>query len=121
VSSCRATNANASVCDELGAVGVPVVDLPEKERGEVPSEYQGRLGSFTFRRSWYYWTVRGRVPFAVAKCLYAHPAGAKAVRVDGHCGAPEPTDDVWVYDVDTAAGLRLLVDTIRAEGLHVAP
>lgn len=110
-------SANSSVTDELGAAGVPIVPIEADQRGEVPTDYAGRLGSFTFHRAWYYWTVRGMVPEAVAWEMYRHADGVKAVRVGGHCGAPPPNGDVYSYDIDTGAGLRLFADTIRRHGL----
>lgn len=107
--------ADASVRDELNAVSVPIVLVPVS--GEVPTKYEGKLGSFTFRRCWYYWSVGGHVPAHVARELYDHPIGAADVRVDGHCGKPAPTGAVNSYHIDSAAGLRLFVDTIRKHGL----
>ena len=73
---------------ELEMARIPVVDVvPE---GEVPSSVGGKLGEFEFRRLWYYWAVRGRVPIALARTMYEDPLGKAMVRVAGHCGCPPP-------------------------------
>ena len=73
---------------ELEMARIPVVETLAK--GEVPSDVAGRLGEFEFRRAWYYWTVKGRVPIALARKMYEDPLGKVMVRVAGHCGCPPP-------------------------------
>lgn len=57
---------------ELTRCGIEIVE-GERSTGEVPSSLTGRLGTFTFRRAWYYWIVNGPMPLDVAKRLYADP------------------------------------------------
>lgn len=74
---------------ELTRCGIEIVRDQPRE-GEVPSSLRGTLGSLTFSRAWYYWMVRGSVPLAIAKELYADPVGRTDIRVNGHCGCPAP-------------------------------
>lgn len=114
--------ADQAIRDELGAVGVQLVDHGTRIGGEVPTRYTGTLGAFVFKRLWYYWSVRGPVPLPVACELYADPVGRNDVRVAGHCGCPPPEEwasDGFVdqYHIDSAAGLRLFVSALRRHGL----
>jgi hypothetical protein len=116
--------AEASILDELGAAGVEAVDNGEDfNNGEAPSRFTGRLGStITMRRLWYCWAVQCRVPIEVADEMWAHPVGYRDVRVAGHYARPSPRewfhgDHVTSYHIDTAAGLRLFVDTMHKHGL----
>jgi hypothetical protein len=80
--------------DELERAGIDVIPVDGSDN-EVPATLGGRLGPFTFTRAWHYWVVSGPMPLDVAKELYAHPEGARTVRVAGHCGCPAP-EDPWV-------------------------
>jgi hypothetical protein len=53
---------------ELELAGINIVE--KKGNGEVPYNYEGRLGDFTFRRAWSYWGVHGDVPLKLAKEMY---------------------------------------------------
>lgn len=65
--------------------------LAQLDRCRVPHD----TGPFTFRRGHsYYWIVTGPVPIEVAWELYRDPC-ADQIRVDGHCGCPEPVEP-WV-------------------------
>lgn len=77
-----------------------------KRDGEVPASLSGKLGSFTFRRAWYYWVVDGNVPLVVAQELYKDSVGRTDVRVAGHCLCPPP-EDPWItwLDKDGKAGI----------------
>lgn len=69
-------------------------------RYEEPQTYVvGRLGNMLFKRAWYYWIVRCRIPLKTAWKLYENPVGKTDIRVAGHCGCPPP-EDPWVnwYD-----------------------
>lgn len=74
--------AGVETCDETIRVELETagVDIVEHEQtpphNEVPYKLSGELGPYTFRRLWYYWSVRGDVPLAVAKEMYADPNGA---------------------------------------------
>lgn len=83
--------ADARIREELQAAGIEVVEHEALlNHPEVHTHCAGKLGGFTFRRNWYYWVVRGRVPLAAAEKLYADPEGKRTVRVAGHCGCPPP-------------------------------
>jgi hypothetical protein len=96
---------DSSIIDELQAAGVERVK-GEKTGREVDASVSGKLGSFTFRRAWYYWVVEGPTPLHVAEEMYKNPIGRTEVRCGGHCGCPAPADyGVAHYD---AAGKMLL-------------
>lgn len=80
---------NRNIKRELTRCGIEIVRNQPRE-GEVSSSLRGKLGNFTFSRSWSYWVVSGDVPLAVAKELYADPVGKTDIRVGGHCGCPPP-------------------------------
>lgn len=85
-----------TVVSELERCGIPVEEVTGK--GEVPYRHMGKLGDFTFIRAWYYWTVRGPVPLAVAQELYEDRVGRTDIRVAGHCACPPP-EPPWVTHV----------------------
>jgi len=118
VGDCASEERSAAILDELAPLGVRVLGGREPPHGE--------LGPFKFERRWYCWTITGPVPLAAAREMYADPVGRRDVRVAGHRGCPPPEE--WVedfgqgpvvtsYDVDSAAGLWLFVETIRRHGL----
>jgi hypothetical protein len=74
---------------ELTRCGIEVVRNQTRE-GEVPSSLRGKLGQFTFRRTWRYWVVNGPVPIAIANELYADAVGRTDIRVNEHRGCPAP-------------------------------
>ncbi len=89
---------------------------------EVKTIVAANLEPFRLSRAWTYWVVKGNVPMDVARLLYGHPMGHRTVRVQGHCGAPDPEEYchgnvVTLYHIDTLAGLCLFVRTVRAAGL----
>ena len=85
--------------------------------------------SFSFYRNWYYYVVSGYVPMEAAIELYEHPIGKKDVRVEGHCGCPDPREYcantpliaghrcVSCYHIDSQEGLNLFVDVLRRHKL----
>lgn len=85
--------------------------------GEVNCEVIGACGSWIFRRCWYYWSARGPgIPSDVAKVL--HDEFGQEVRVEGHCGCPDPVEyckgrPVTSYHIDTQRGLKALADVIK--------
>lgn len=85
---------------------------------EVPSKCVGEVGSWSFRRAWYYWIAEGPgLPPEYADRL--HETHGREVRVEGHCGCPSPAEwaegfGVGSYHVDTAEGLKALADTLRS-------
>lgn len=84
-----------------------VVHRERLSHSDVPTRISGKLGPFGFRRFWYYWSVHGPVPLAVAEELYADPEGRKSVRVAGHCACPPPSE--WATHVD-ANGQEVVED-----------
>lgn len=83
---------------ELKLAGINIEKV-EKGRTEVPYTLIGKLGKFTFTRAWYYWVVEGNVPYHVAREIHDHPIGESDVRVNGHCGCPDPKEWItWVKD-----------------------
>ncbi len=113
---------------ELTAAGIPIVRSKQPQRGEVPTCLSGILTKdgqqvFTFYRAWYYWTIRGDVPLAVAQEIYSNPIGLQDVRADGDCACRPP--ETWatkngvgelivdLYHIDSVEGLKLFVDVIR--------
>jgi hypothetical protein len=79
------------------------IDIVEGARSthEVAAPITGKLGAFTFTRSWYYWVAEGPVPLEVARELYADPVGKTDVRVGGHCACPSPDEyGATYFDAD---------------------
>lgn len=107
---------------ELRRAGIDVV-FGDESKGEVRTKVTGVIGPFTFRRAWSYWTVNGPMPMVAAIEMYRDPAGARDVRVDGHCGCPDPREYckgrefIYSYHIDTQEGLDLFVRTVRRYGL----
>lgn len=106
------------VCaEELKAAGIEVHLLPVLGRNEVETHVIGSVGPWGFRRAWYYWVATGPgIPPAIATLL--HAKHGKAVRVNGHCGAPSPQEQnggfaVGIYHVDIQDGLNALAAVIR--------
>lgn len=91
-------HATEIVINELTRCGINIAKL-DGYSGEVPSTVWGRLGSFTFRRAWYYYVVEGRVPLSIAKKLYETPIGKQDIRArgDGGCTDPEKICDWYDY------------------------
>jgi len=102
---------------ELNEAGIHVHNAVTP--GEVNCEVIGACGSWIFRRAWYYWVAEGPgIPSAAAKIL--HDKHGKEVRVEGHCGCPDPIEyckghPVTYYHIDTQRGLNALVETINED------
>lgn len=85
--------------------------------GEVDCGVIGACRSWIFRRAWYYWEATGPgIPPGSAKEL--HDRLGQEVRVEGHCGCPDPIEyckgrPVRWYHVDTQRGLKALADVIK--------
>ena len=122
--------AGDSECDvfvehELKRARIPIerVDLPRNS--EVPYRIIGRLGGITFQRAWTYWVAKGPVSIETARRLYDDPVGRTDIRVDGHCGCPEPVlpwtevidghEFVTTYHIDSEVGLRIFADAVRGQ------
>ncbi len=92
--------------------------------GEVDCGVIGACGSWIFRREWYYWTAKGPgIPPGSAKEL--HDRMGEEVRVEGHCGCPDPIEyckgkPVTYYHIDTQRGLNELVKVIKFLPLEIS-
>lgn len=113
--------ADEACAAELEAAGIEPVRLPEvcRPSHEVQTIVLGQLVGWGFHRAWYYWVAEGPgIPPDEAEQL--HATHGSAVRVDGHCGAPSPSEwfkgrfAVGHYHVDSRSGLRALADVIKA-------
>ncbi len=88
-----------------------------RAKREVPTAIVGQLGDWTFERAWYYWSAKGP-GVSVEDAEKLHSAHGDVVRVDGHCGCPNPREHfkgfgVGLYHIDSQDGLCALADTIR--------
>ena len=84
---------------------------------------------FCLSRNWYYYVAVGYVPMEAAVELYEHPIGRKDVRVEGHCGCPDPREYmknstlvagrrcVSCYHIDSQEGLNLYVEVLKRHNL----
>lgn len=95
-----------------------MADFLRRNSGEVKTSVMGVLHGWQFKRAWHYWMAEGPgIEWAAAEALHANHGNA--VRVNGHCGCPSPTEQykglaVGNYHVDTPDGLKALADTIKA-------
>lgn len=82
------------IAQELEVAGIPYrVKAEVDPHPEVHTRIVADLPGFTLVRCWYYWAVRGNVPLKVAVVLNdAAPWRQKEIRVDGHCGCPNPIE-----------------------------
>jgi hypothetical protein len=101
------TDCDVYIREELSRARIPIVPHPEPGKDEVPASIMGKLGAFTFQRSWYYWIVNGPLPIGAARAIYADPEGKATVRAAGHGGCVDP--DEWARWED-ADGNFLEVD-----------
>lgn len=102
--------ADTHCIDELKAAGITPIVVDRY--GEPRTAIAGTLGDIQFRRAWYYWVAKGRVPLDVARRLYADPIGKDDVRVAGFAGNTPP-EAPWVewFDCDE----RIVVDPDASE------
>lgn len=100
-------NADETILEELYLAGIPAVKV-ERSTGEVPYSYIGKVGDWTFRRLWYYWSasVEERIkglPFDVAMALHnrKHPVSeitgsnkklGGIIRTGGYAGGISPDE-----------------------------
>ncbi len=105
--------------EELELAGIEITEFgsPTNPDAEVQSRAIGGLPGWTFTRAWYYWVAKGRgLPLEYAVPL--HEARGQEVRVEGHCGAPDPVEylkgtPVDHYHIDSLIGLKALADAIK--------
>lgn len=109
---------NETILAELTKAGIfPVPHARLVEHSEVPTNFTGRVGDITFKRAWYYWTVKCKIPLSVAEQIHKHPSCNKDVRVAGHCGAPAPSE--WAVRIDDESGKILTDDNEYQKGLKL--
>lgn len=112
------SDVSSDLIRELSDAGIDAVidEAFRKECVEVISSVRGKLGSWEFRREWYYWIAKGN-PIPLKDANELHRFYGKVVRVDGNCGCPTPGErgrnGVGLYHVDTPIGLKALADTIK--------
>lgn len=107
------------ISEELLTAGIPIVSLPERIRGEVPSKVAGKLGLFKFERRWVYWSASlgGRsVDPAFVESIYDNPFGKRAIRINGYSGGIEPSKagSVKYWHIDTIEALILFAALARS-------
>ena len=123
---------DAQVTAELQAAGIPLFPFRILQQGEVKTDVFGMTGLketghegqpvWVFRRAWYYWIATFQLPgpfrFTMAKAKALHATHGKDVRVDGHCGCPDP-EEWWGkegipynYHIDTQEGLNAFAKAI---------
>ncbi|MFA6551956.1 MAG: hypothetical protein WCT19_00450 [Candidatus Paceibacterota bacterium] len=117
------------IAQELTRCGISIVK-GARNNGLVPFSLIGMLGDFTFRRECYYYEVVGNVSLEIAEELYADPIGKSDIVVAGQCDCPPPRElaeeiggalFVTLYHIDTEAGLRLFVDTLKNHFKELQP
>lgn len=102
----RTDHADDVTARELRHARIEIVRLGDVQDGEVKTHVTGKLGSWTFRRLWYYWSASGgKMPMEKARELWNDPLGKDDVRVRGHCGCPSP--DEYGAEYLDAQGLLL--------------
>jgi hypothetical protein len=117
--------AQVDLCDidialELQAAGVRFERL-DYALSEVPYHLVGKLGKWTFIRSWYYWKATAPdgegVPDDNAKAFNNHWRGQ--VRVAGFAGGTDvhnwlsSSGTIDSYHIDTQEGLNAFADLVR--------
>lgn len=106
-------SADGSITEELKQAYIPIIRADG--RGEVPYNFAGKLDDWSFKRAWCYWDATASerskgLPLSVATELHfkeypkntdvkktAYSNGpiriyGQVVRVEGHCGCPEPKE-----------------------------
>lgn len=116
----KGENADTVCIAELQAAGIKStkMEVLRSKEAEVRTAVMGEVGYWGFTRVWNYWVAEGpALPLNVAKKL--HKKIGKEVRVEGHCGAPDPFEycggfGVGTYHIDTQEGLKALADAIKS-------
>lgn len=95
----------------------------------IKFEFLSDAASFRFQRHWYYWSAYGYVPMTAAVEMYESEIGRHSIRVEGHCGCPDPREYVAsrplvagqrcvsAYHIDTQDALNMFVATLRKHNL----
>jgi hypothetical protein len=111
---------------EMAGINAQKHEFMRKLPGEVKTAVRGSLFGWCFTRVWCYWICEGPgINVDTAERL--HKSHGEVVRVDGHCGSPNPRDQhhglaCGKYHVDSPDGLKALADAIKGlveESEHV--
>lgn len=95
-------NADDTILEELYLAGITAVKV-EKNIGEVSFSYVGKIGNWTLKRCWYYWSASvedGEIGLPLKDALELHnkkhPTNGSnlgmIIRSGGHCGCPSPDE-----------------------------
>lgn len=94
--------ADSTILEELYLANIPSKKV-DKNNGEVPYSYIGKIENWTFKRAWYYWVVSVEdgekgLPLNIALELHnkKNPTNdsilGDVIRSGGHCGCPSPDE-----------------------------
>lgn len=97
-------DADDTILEELYLAGIPAIKV-NRSNSEVPFSYVGKIGRWTFKRLWYYWSVSVEdketgLPLKIALEFNnrKHPTKNEilgdTVRAGGHAGGISPDDYV---------------------------
>lgn len=92
--------ADSTILEELYLANIPSKKV-DKNNGEVPYSYIGKIENWTFKRAWYYWVVSVEngekgLPLNIALELHnkKNPTNdsilGDVIRCGGHAGCPSP-------------------------------
>ena len=107
-----------TILEELYLANIPAIKC-EQSTGEVPYSYVGKIGNWTFKRLWYYWSVsvgdkEAGLPIKEALELHnkKHPTKdsilGNIIRCGGHAGALSP-DEFGAHPIYNEALTEALV------------
>ena len=113
-------NADKYILEELHLAGIPSVKV-DTSKSEVPYSFVGKIGEWTFRRLWYYWSASVEdkskgLPLEIALELHnkKHPTNGEPlgdiIRAGGHAGGISPDDYVShpIYNAELIAECKAL-------------
>lgn len=94
--------ADSTILEELYLANIPSKKV-DKNNGEVPYSYIGKIGNWTFKRAWYYWVVSVEdgekgLPLNIALELHnkKNPTNdsilGDVIRCGGHAGCLSPDE-----------------------------
>jgi hypothetical protein len=105
---------DSKVVEELRNAGIEIEKVERLFDKEVPTQYVGHLGQYSFIRGWIYWIVIGDTNKDLAMKIYNDPVGRKVIRTNGFAGNISPEDQYKVdsYHIDTSDGLKRFVELV---------
>lgn len=131
-------NADETILEELYLAGIKAIKV-DKSTGEVPYSYIGKVGKWTFRRLWYYWSARVEeadinglkvgMPLEMAMELNnrKHPTNTNCIlgceiRAGGHAGGISPDDYISqpIYNaefIEECKELGIEMQSMKSMGL----